>query len=67
MFKEGHKPLWECNFDGGCWFIRFKKNDDPFEVDLREKLLFGLVGEQLAETNILGASLSIRNRETIIE
>lgn len=68
LFKEGYKPLWEWCPDGGCWFIRFKKNDDPFELDLRwEKLLFALVGEQFAELNIIGATLSVRTRETIVE
>ena len=68
MFKEGYKPLWECCPEGGCWLIRFKKNDDTNELDLRwEKLLFALIGEQFGEINILGASLSVRTRETIIE
>jgi translation initiation factor 4E len=68
LFKEGYKPLWECCPDGGCWFIRFKKNDDPSEIDIKwERLLFALVGEQFGELNIIGASLSVRTRETIIE
>jgi len=46
IFKEGYKPLWESCPDGGCWFIRFKKNEDPVEIDLKwEKLLFALVGK----------------------
>ena len=45
IFKEGYKPLWENCTDGGCWFIRFKKNEDPVEIDLKwEKLIFALVG-----------------------
>jgi translation initiation factor 4E len=68
IFKEGYKPLWESCPDGGCWFIRFKKSDDPSEIDLKwEKLLFALIGEQFEEPNMLGAVLSIRGRETIIE
>jgi translation initiation factor 4E len=68
MFKEGFKPLWENCADGGCWFIRFKKNDEANLIDVKwERLLFALVGEQFGETNIIGASLSVRNRETIIE
>jgi translation initiation factor 4E len=68
LFKEGFKPLWECCPDGGCWFIRFKKNDDPSDIDIKwEKLLFSLVGEQFGENNIIGASLSVRTRETIVE
>lgn len=68
LFKSGYKPMWESCPDSGCWFIRFKQNDDPLEIDLIwEKLLFGLVGEQFEEPNMLGAVLSLRGRETIIE
>jgi translation initiation factor 4E len=46
IFKEGYKPLWESCPDGGCWFFRFKKSDDPQEIDLRwEKLVFALIGK----------------------
>lgn len=68
IFKEGFKPLWESCPDGGCWFVRFKKSDDPSEVDIKwEKLLFALIGEQFQEPNMLGAVLSVRTRETILE
>lgn len=47
LFKEGYKPLWESCPDGGCWFIRFKKTDDPADIDIKwEKLLFALVGKK---------------------
>jgi translation initiation factor 4E len=46
IFKSGYKPLWESCPDGGCWFIRFKKNEDAHEMDLKwEKLLFALIGK----------------------
>lgn len=68
MFKVGFQPLWESCPNSGCLFIRFKKNDDPIEMDLLwEKLLFSLIGEQFDEQSILGTTLSIRGRETIIE
>jgi translation initiation factor 4E len=68
LFKDGYKPLWENCPNSAFWFIRFKKNDDPYEIDLRwEKLLFALIGEQFEELSMLGAVLSIRGRETIIE
>lgn len=45
LFKKGYKPLWEACPDGGCWFIRFKKTDDPTEIDKKwEKLVFALIG-----------------------
>jgi translation initiation factor 4E len=68
LFKKGYQPLWESCPDGGCWFLRFKKTDDPMDIDVKwEKLLLALVGEQFDEPNMLGAVLSIRGRETIIE
>jgi translation initiation factor 4E len=68
LFKKGYQPLWESCPDGGCWFLRFKKTDDPVDIDIKwEKLLLALVGEQFDEANMLGAVLSIRGRETIIE
>jgi translation initiation factor 4E len=45
FFKKGYQPLWESCPDGGCWFLRFKKTDDPVDIDVKwEKLLFALVG-----------------------
>jgi len=45
LFKESFKPLWESCPESGIWFIRFKKNDDPIEIDLRwEKIIFALIG-----------------------
>ena len=68
LFKKGYKPLWESCPDGACWFLRFKKTDSPIDINYKwEKLIFAMIGEQLDEPNILGAVLSIRGRETIIE
>jgi translation initiation factor 4E len=68
LFKKGHKPLWEECPNGGVWFFRMKKNDDSLEKDSRwEKLVFAMIGEQFDEPNSLGAVLSVRARETIIE
>lgn len=45
VFKEGFQPLWESCPESGFWFIRFKKNEDPLEIDLKwEKILFALIG-----------------------
>lgn len=67
LFKKNYKPIWEACSGSACLFIRFKKSNDPFEIDvLWERLLFSIVGEQLDES-ILGAILSLRGRETIIE
>jgi translation initiation factor 4E len=68
LFKDGYKPLWESCPEGACWFMRFKKTDNPNDINYKwEKLVFALIGETIEEPNILGAILSIRGRETIIE
>ena len=68
LFKKGYQPLWESCPDSGFWFYRFKRTDDDKDINLKwEKILFALIGEQFDEVHILGAVLSIRGRETIIE
>ena len=68
LFKEGYKPLWECCPDSGCWLLRFKRTADLKEINLKwEKVIFALISEQFDEPHMLGAILSIRGRETIIE
>ena len=68
LFKEGYQPLWESCPDSGCWLLRFKRTDDMKEINLKwEKVLLSLIGEQFDEANMLGAVLSMRGRETIIE
>ena len=68
LFKKGYQPLWESCPDSGFWFYRFKRTDDENDINYKwERILFSLIGEQFDEVNILGAVLSIRGRETIIE
>ena len=68
FFKKGYKPLWEECPNSGFIFIRYKKNEESREIDCKwENMLFALIGEQFDEPSILGSTLSIRGRETIIE
>ena len=68
LFKQGYQPLWESCPNSGCWLLRFKRTADLKEINLKwEKVVFSLISEQFDEPNILGAVLSIRGRETIIE
>lgn len=68
LFKNGYKPTWESCPKSACLFIRFKKSDDPKEINsIWERLLLALIGEQFNNQSILGGILSIRGRETIIE
>lgn len=68
LFKKNNQPLWETCPDSGFWFYRFKRTDDEKEINYKwEKIVFALIGEQFDQPHILGAVLSIRGRETIIE
>ncbi len=68
LFKKGYQPLWESCPDSGCWLLRFKRTEDMKEINFKwEKVVFSLIGEQFDEPHILGAVLSLRGRETIIE
>lgn len=68
IFKKGYQPLWESCPNSAFLFCRYKKNEEVNDLNNKwEKLQFSLVGEQFDEPTILGATLSIRGRETIIE
>lgn len=68
FFKKGYKPLWESCQDGGLWLYRFKRTDDMKEINNQwEKVLLALITEKFNEIHILGATISLRTRETIIE
>ena len=68
FFKKGYQPLWESCPKAGYWFVRFKRTDSLSMINLKwERLLFALICERFDEPHILGAVLSIRGRETIIE
>ena len=67
LFKKGYLPLWENSPDSGYWFHRFNEEEEK-DINFQwEKIIFALIGEQFDEANILGAVLSIRGKETIIQ
>ena len=67
LFKKGYLPLWENCPDSGYWFHRFNEEEEKDVNYQWEKIVFALIGEQFNEANILGAVLSIRGKETIIQ
>ena len=67
LFKKGYLPLWENSPDSGYWFHRFNEEEEKDINYQWEKIVFALIGEQFNEANILGAVLSIRGKETIIQ
>ena len=67
LFKKGYLPLWENSPDSGYWFHRFNEEEEK-DINFQwEKIIFALIGEQFDEANILGAVLSIRGKESIIQ
>ena len=50
---------------GGCWLYRLQRSD--VEVNrLWETLLLSVVGEGLGEACVIGAGVSVRNREVVL-
>ena len=64
VFKEGIKPLWEHNKQGGRWLVHIRK-----ELANRcwENILMAMLGEQfMVGEEICGAMVSVRYNEDII-
>ena len=57
--------MWEQSPDGGIWICKIRRDDD---VGLMwESVLMALVGEQFGDNMVIGASLSVRQREMLIQ
>ena len=75
VFRAGDselKPMWETMPNGGTWVLRIpqdasqKTNGDARINEVWDSIVFGLIGEEMAEPYIVGASCSSRDREYII-
>ena len=65
FFRHGEVPMWEESPKGGIWITKVKKDDDADRM--WEALLLALIGEQFAEPNVIGVSLSLRTKEKLIQ
>lgn len=66
VFREDLTPMWETFPDGGCWIIRFHKENAANGIIDRvwEELLIAVIGEQFRTPELVGVSLSARANAT---
>ena len=65
LFKEGEVPMWEESPQGGIWITKLKFHEN---VDLMwESLMFAIIGEQFTEPNVIGISLSLRQKDKLLQ
>ncbi|KAJ3051459.1 Eukaryotic translation initiation factor 4E type 2 [Rhizophlyctis rosea] len=64
LFKQGTRPIWEDNLNGGKWIVRLKKG---LASRYWESLVMAIVGDQFdVGGEICGAVISIRHSEDIL-
>ncbi|KAI8822180.1 translation initiation factor eIF 4e-like domain-containing protein [Fimicolochytrium jonesii] len=64
LFKQGIRPIWEDNLNGGKWIVRLKKG---LASRYWESLVMAMIGDQFDVGNeICGAVISIRHSEDIL-
>eukprot|EP00766_Chilomastix_caulleryi_P006147 gnl/Chilomastix_caulleri/810.p1 GENE.gnl/Chilomastix_caulleri/810~~gnl/Chilomastix_caulleri/810.p1 ORF type:complete len:216 (+),score=52.75 gnl/Chilomastix_caulleri/810:62-649(+) len=70
--KDDLKPMWESMPNGGTWALRIPqesalKGDGELKIDeIWDSVVLGLIGEEMSEPYIVGASCSTRDHEYII-
>lgn len=62
VFRENLHPMWETFPNGGCWIIRFHRDNAQNGIIDRvwEELLLAVLGEQFRTPELVGVSLSAR-------
>ena len=65
FFRNQEVPMWEESPAGGIWILKVKKDDNINKM--WESMLFALIGEQFEEPNVIGASLSLRTKERLVQ
>ena len=65
LFKGQEVPMWENSPDGGVWILKVRKEDN---LSLMwESLLLALIGEHFGETGAIGANISFRTRDVLLQ
>lgn len=65
FFRDNLVPMWEDSPEGGIVILKIKKDDD---IDkMWESILFAMIGEQFEEPKVIGASLSLRTKERLLQ
>lgn len=65
FFRDNLVPMWEDSPEGGIVILKIKKDDN---IDkMWESILFSMIGEQFEEPKVIGASLSLRTKERLLQ
>lgn len=65
FFRDNIIPMWEDSPEGGIVILKIKKDDN---IDkMWESILLNMIGEQFEEPKVIGASLSLRTKERLLQ
>jgi hypothetical protein len=62
VFRDDFRPMWETFPDGGCWTVKFGKDDDRLKSSW-DKLVQGCLRDGLGSGNVAGIVLGSRPRD----
>lgn len=65
VFREGLTPAWESFPKGGCWIVRVRKGNGIINR-LWEELLISVVCELFHDLDLVGVTLSVRERNDML-
>ena len=65
FFRDKEVPMWEHSPKGGVWITKVQKEDNV--ALMWESLLLAAIGEQFGDSQVIGVSLSLRSRDTILQ